>query len=210
MTNVQGLAAPARATRDKACCVSGPGLASTPSTDGACETRIWPAMPMRKPVITGMDKRSAMKPNLSAPPQMRMSPTMRLSAAAAAAYWAGPAAASTASAPAKMGAIVESAPTESRRLAPKRAKPIAPARRAKKPIRGGSPARRAVAICSGMAMAASVRPATASAPKSLARQPAKDRNMTQGRWALAGAAEVSLPGCVTLSAPSTAEPLPIV
>ena len=37
-----------------------------------------------------------------------------------------------------MGAMVESAPTESRRLAPKRANPIAPAMSAKKPIRGGS------------------------------------------------------------------------
>ena len=45
---------------------------------------------------------------------------------------AGPAAASTASAPAKIGAMVESAPTERRRLSPKRANPIAPASKRKK------------------------------------------------------------------------------
>src|SRR5271156_4343704 len=99
-----------------------------------------------------------------------------------------------------MGAMVESAPTERRRLAPKSAKPTAPARRAKKPIRGGKPARRAVAICSGMAMAASVRPATTSAPRSPGRQPAKDRKMNQGRPARRGAEELSLLDPVTSSA----------
>jgi len=47
--------------------------------------RICPAMPMRNPVVTGMDRRSATKPNLKAPAQMRISPTARLSVAAAAA-----------------------------------------------------------------------------------------------------------------------------
>lgn len=54
-----------------------------------------------------------------------------------------------------------------------------------KPICGGNPASRAVAICSGMAMAASVKPATASGPRSRQRQPANDRNNGQG---LSGAA----------------------
>ena len=107
-----------------------------------------------------------------------------------------------------MGAMVESAPTASRRLSPNRANPIAPASRAKKPIRGGSPARRAVAICEGMAIAASVKPATTSAPRSLGRQPAKDRKIGQG-WCPLGA-EFSFAGCVTLCAPSCAEPLSII
>ena len=46
----------------------------------------------------------------------------------------GPVAASTASAPAKIGAMVESAPTERRRLSPNSANPIAAATRANKPI----------------------------------------------------------------------------
>ena len=51
-----------RATRPAR--ASEPLAGSTPSTDGACETRMWPAMPTKKPVVTGMDKRSAMKPSL--------------------------------------------------------------------------------------------------------------------------------------------------
>jgi hypothetical protein len=67
-----------------------------------------------------------------------------------------------ASPPAKIGVIVESAPHDRKRLSPKIAKASDPARNAKKPISGESPARRVVAICSGMAMAASVRPAMRS------------------------------------------------
>src|SRR6202012_2385498 len=61
-----------------------------------------------------------------------------------------------------------------------------------------------------MAPAASVGPATASAPKSRGRQPAKERKISQGRGASAGAAEASLPGCATLSAPSTPEALSLI
>ena len=59
-----------------------------------------------------------------------------------------------ASPPAKIGVIVESAPDDRKRLSPKIAKASYPARNAKKPISGESPARRVVAICSEMAMAA--------------------------------------------------------
>ena len=48
IANVQRLAAPARSTRDKACSASEPCDAATPSTDGACEIRMWPAMPTKE------------------------------------------------------------------------------------------------------------------------------------------------------------------
>jgi len=65
--------------------------------------------------------------------------------------------------------MVESAPQDRKRLAPNIAKPSDPAMKAKKPIWGEKPPRRAVAICSGMAIAASVSPAIRSAGKELAR-----------------------------------------
>src|ERR1700722_19239570 len=104
--------------------------------------------------------------------------------------------------------MVESAPTESRLLSPNKANPIAAATSASKPTCGVRLARRAVAICEGMAIAASVRPATTSAPRSPRRQPATDRKIGQGR--LTRAAEFSFACCVTLCAPSCAEPLSIV
>src|SRR5580693_995107 len=54
-----------------------------------------------------------------------------------------------------------------------------------------------------MAIAASVRPATTSALTSPGRQPSKDRKTNQGRPARSGAAELSLPDHVTLSAAET-------
>src|ERR1700677_998324 len=58
-----------------------------------------------------------------------------------------------------------------------------------------------------MAIAASVSPATTSARRSPGRQPAKERNMNQGRPTRMSAAELSLPDGVTSSA---AETLPII
>ena len=51
--------------------------------------------------------------------------------------------------------------------------------KAKKPICGEKPPRRAVAICSGIAIAASVRPAIRSPGKSLARYDASERKTGQ-------------------------------
>ena len=66
-------------------------------------------------------------------------------------------------------------------------------------------------LLEGMAMAASVRPATASAPKSLTRQPAKDRKITHGRGAFGGRGGGFLAWLRHLDPrPSTAEPLSIV
>src|SRR2546423_1369784 len=80
---------------------------------------------------------------------------------------------------AKIGVMVESAPQDRKRLLPSMAKPIDPAMKAKKPICGEKPPRRAVAICSGIAIAASVRPAIRSPGRSLTRNEASERNTGQ-------------------------------
>ena len=64
--------------------------------------------------------------------------------------------------PAKIGVMVESAPHDRKRLLPNTANASEPARKAKKPICGANPPSRAVAICSGIAIAASVNPANRS------------------------------------------------
>src|SRR5262249_31217265 len=68
----------------------------------------------------------------------------------------------SASAPAMIGAIVESAATEAYRLAPSAAKARAPAANANSPVIGGRPIRRAVASCPGRAIAVRTSAATAS------------------------------------------------
>ena len=158
-----------------------PCAGSRPSSAGACERTMWPAMPVRKPVVTGIDRRSATQPSRNSPAATRTRPTINASVAASDAYCGEPAAARSARPPAKIGAIVESAPTDITRLDPNTAKPSAPAMIARKPICGANPARRAVAICSGMAIAASVRPAMKSGLRSARRQPAKDWRIGQRR-----------------------------
>ncbi len=76
--------------------------------------------------------------------------------------------------------MVESAPQDRKRLAPNAAKPIDPAMKAKKPICGEKPPSRAVAICSGIAIAASVRPAIRSPGRSAARNERSERKI--GQW----------------------------
>src|SRR5207245_10804061 len=75
--------------------------------------------------------------------------------------------------------MVESAPHDRKRLLPNTAKPRDPAMKAKKPICGEKPPRRAVAICSGIAIAASVRPAIRSPGRSLGRKEASERKIGQ-------------------------------
>src|SRR5580692_11264406 len=75
--------------------------------------------------------------------------------------------------------MVESAPQDRKRLLPSMAKPTDPAMNAKKPICGSKPPSRAVAICSGIAIAASVRPAIRSPGRSVGRHAASERNSGQ-------------------------------
>ena len=148
--------------------VDPPGV-DRPSTLGICETRMCTEIPARKPTVTGTDSRLAIPPRRNIPPAISITPTINASAMASAWYSGEPAAAKSASPPAKIGVMVESAPHDRKRLAPNIAKPSDPAMKAKNPIWGEKPPRRAVAICSGMAMAASVSPAIRSAGKKLAR-----------------------------------------
>src|SRR5450631_3252826 len=79
--------------------------------------------------------------------------------------------------------MVESAPTDRWRLEPKAANASVPAMKAKKPICGAKPPSRAVAICSGIAMAASVSPAAKSRLRSAAERPRSVRNSGHGAGA---------------------------
>src|SRR5450631_4848780 len=72
--------------------------------------------------------------------------------------------------------MVESAPQDKKRLLPKAANASEPARNAKKPSCGVNPPSRAVAICSGMAIAASVRPANRSWVRNAIRYEISERN----------------------------------
>src|SRR4029453_528095 len=87
--------------------------------------------------------------------------------------------------PAKIGVIVESAPQDRKRLFPKKANANEPARKAKNPISGENPPSRAVAICSGIAMAARVRRATRSRVKNRGRYESSERNNSQALFARA-------------------------
>src|ERR1700759_2893486 len=75
--------------------------------------------------------------------------------------------------------MVESAPQDRKRLPPSMANPTLPAMKAKKPICGSKPPSRAVAICSGIAIAAKVRPAIRSPGRSAGRHDASERNSGQ-------------------------------
>ena len=143
-------------------CSMGPAGAGSPSIAGNCEIRMWTEMPARKPIVTGIESRSAIQPRRNIPAAKSKSPTISASAAASITSSGEPAIARAARPPAKIGVMVESAPHDKKRLLPNAAKASEPARKAKKPICGVNPPSRAVAICSGMAIAASVRPANRS------------------------------------------------
>lgn len=62
-----------------------PSPAGTPSTAGSCASVITMPRPNRKPVITGLDTRSATAPKRSQPPNASTTPTTSASAADSAA-----------------------------------------------------------------------------------------------------------------------------
>ncbi len=150
-------------------CSIAPFGAGSPRMPGNCEMMMCTEMPARKPIVTGTESRSAIQPNRKTPAATSNSPTITARAAASARYSPEPDAASIASPPAKIGVMVESAPQDRKRLLPNAANANEPAQNAKKPICGVNPPSRAVAICSGMAIAASVRPANRSWVKKFGR-----------------------------------------
>src|SRR6266852_4724459 len=99
------------------------------------------AIPARNPVVTGTDKRFAIQPRRKNPAPIKMVPTTSASATAKPAYSGVPMAAKVTRPPAKIGVMVESAPADRKRLAPKAAKPIDPATNATKPMSAGKPAK---------------------------------------------------------------------
>ena len=106
--------------------------------------------------------KSAIHPSLSRPASNRMTPTATAIHPTSCWYCGVPAAATVTTPAATTGAIVESAPTDICRLAPNTAIISDPTTKAERPVSAGILASRAVAICSGMAMATSVRPAITS------------------------------------------------
>src|SRR5207244_11575268 len=94
--------------------------------------------------------------------------------------------------PAKIGVMVESAPQDRKRLLPSAANPSDPAMKAKKPIWGEKPPSRAVAICSGIAIAAKVRPAIRSRGKPPVRYAASERKSGQLGFARSSAIDSGL------------------
>ncbi len=92
-----------------------------PRTEGSCRTKISTAIPARIPVTTGVEMKSAIHPSLSRPASSRMTPTATAMHATRCWYCGVPAAATATTPVATTGAIVESAPTDICRLAPKTA-----------------------------------------------------------------------------------------
>src|SRR5882757_6548399 len=83
-----------------------------------------------------------------------------------------------------MGAMVESAPTDMNRLAPKMAKAMVPAAKANNPVSAAMPARWAVASCAGRAIAANVSPAIRSAGSARISSPRSEANNQCARCGL--------------------------
>ena len=88
------------------------------------------AMPARKPVITGVNRRFATQPSLRIPPASSITPTSKASVVAADPIVVELPVARAASVPANIGVMVESAPAVRTRLAPRAAKPIVAAMKA--------------------------------------------------------------------------------
>src|SRR6202045_3254328 len=161
----------------------GPSGEGSPRTSGNWEMKMCAEIPARKPIVTGIERRSAIQPRRKIAPETSTRPTMSASAAASPAYSAEPDAARRVRPPAKIGVMVESAPQDRKRLFPKKANASEPPRKAKNPISGENPPRLAVAICSGIAMAARVRPATRSHVKNRGRYESRERNTSQALFA---------------------------
>ena len=162
ITSVNGLASFRCVARVAIRCSMAPSGAATPRMPGSWEIRMCTEMPARKPVVTGIESRSAIQPRRKTPAKKSSNPTISASEAASTRYCGSLETARAARPPAKIGVMVESAPHDRKRLLPKKANASEPARKAKKPICGANPPSRAVAICSGIAIAASVNPANRS------------------------------------------------
>ena len=82
MTSVKPLVSPrcsANVTRRWSIGPSGPG---SPRIAGNCEIKMCAEMPARKPIVTGIDNRSAIQPRRKMPDAASISPTISASAAA--------------------------------------------------------------------------------------------------------------------------------
>src|SRR6476469_8636250 len=99
---------------------------------GNWETKMCTEMPARKPIVTGIESRSAIQPRRKIPAARSARPTISAKAAASTEYSGELDAARIARPPAKIGVMVESAPHDRKRLLPKTANDSEPAREPKK------------------------------------------------------------------------------
>ena len=122
------------------------------------------ATPAKNPVMIGIERKSAIQPSRSTPIASTIPPVTRAVSDVRAMALGDPATARWATAAAKSGAIVESAPTETTGLDPRRKNAIVAATKAQSAVAAGIPANRDVASCSGTAITKRVRPASTSGP----------------------------------------------
>jgi hypothetical protein len=113
-------------------------------------------------VMMGIERKSAIQPSRSSPTKRMIAPVTRAVSEVRAIAFGEPETARWATAAAKSGAIVESAPTETIRLDPRRKNATVAATKAQRAVAAGIPARREVANCSGTAITRSVSPAIRS------------------------------------------------
>ena len=143
-------------------------------------------------MVTGRDRNWVIQPPRINPTASRIAPTSTDVSIRVSGWMTGwpdsvscpvvatPVMAPPAAAAASSGAMEESAPTDSVRWPPSRAKTTEPTMKAIRPAMAGAPTNCAVPIEPGSAMAASVRPASAS-PGSVRRAPDKAGGANRAR-----------------------------
>ena len=163
-----------------------------PRATGSWSTMMPRPMPASRPMVTGRDRNWVIQPPRINPTASRIAPTSTDVSIRVSGWMTGwpdsvscpvvatPVMAPPAAAAASSGAMEESAPTDSVRWPPSRAKTTEPTMKAIRPAMAGAPTNCAVPIEPGSAMAASVRPASAS-PGSVRRAPDKAGGANRAR-----------------------------
>ena len=121
-------------------CTVMPSPFGTPSIPATCPHATWMPTPVRKPMSTVRDRKSAMNPRRSRRATISNAPDIRASRPARATYCDEPAAASPAKPAAITTAVAESAPTTRWRDAPKTANTSMGNRIVYSPVTTGMPA----------------------------------------------------------------------
>ena len=140
-----------------------PDGVGTPSMPASWPMATWIPTPVRKPMRTVRDKKSAMNPSFTSRATMSSTPAISASRPASATYSDEPVAAMPTNAAAITAAVAESAPTTRWRDDPNIANTNRGSTIVYMPVTTGMPAIVAYPMTSGMASAARVTPASTSA-----------------------------------------------